>query len=138
MNLILKTTLILPVLIVASSVAPAQTGAGNPENIKEPTKIYSPYVERKATDANFAEGVYWGDTHLHTSYSTDAGMMGNTLGPDKAYRFARGEEVLTSHGLRVRPIRPLDFLVISDHAENLGLAPLIEESNPELLKSKWG
>jgi hypothetical protein len=82
--------------------------------------------------------VYWGDTHLHTSYSTDSGMMGNTLGPDVAFRFARGEEVISSHGMRVRLIRPLDFLVVADHAENLGLAPFIAESNPELLKSEWG
>jgi hypothetical protein len=104
----------------------------------EPPKIYSPYVERTVADSNLAEGVYWGDTHLHTSYSTDAGMFGNTLGPEEAYRFARGEEVLTPHGQRVRLIRPLDFLVVSDHAENLGLAPFIAESNPELLKSEWG
>jgi hypothetical protein len=61
-----------------------------PESLPEPPKIYSPYVERTATDSNFAEGVYWGDTHLHTSYSTDAGMMGNTLDPEDAYRFALG------------------------------------------------
>ena len=104
----------------------------------ESPEIYSPYVARTAADANLAEGLYWGDTHLHTSYSTDAGMMGNTLGPEEAYRFARGEEVLTAHGLRARLIRPLDFLVVADHAENLGLAPFIAESNPELLKSEWG
>ena len=69
--------------------------------MREPQKIYSPYVARTATDANFAEGVYWGDTHLHTSYSTDAGMMGNTLGPEEAYRFAMGEEVLSAAGMRV-------------------------------------
>jgi hypothetical protein len=109
-----------------------------PDSLRRAPKIYSPYVARTAADANFAEGVYWGDTHLHTSYSTDAGMFGNTLGPDAAYRFARGEEVLTSHGIRARLIRPLDFLVVSDHAENLGLAPMIAESNPELLKSEWG
>ena len=65
-------------------------------------------------------------------------MFGNTLGPDVAFRFARGEEVLTSHGLRVRLIKPLDFLVVADHSENLGLAPFIEESNSELLKSEVG
>jgi len=65
-------------------------------------------------------------------------MMGNKLGPEEAYRFARGEEVVASHGERVRLIRPLDFLVVADHAENLGLAPFIAESNPELLKSEWG
>jgi hypothetical protein len=104
----------------------------------EPEKIYSPYVERTMVDSDFAEGVYWGDTHLHTSYSTDSGMMGNKLDPEKAYRFALGEEVVASHGERVRLIRPLDFLVVADHAENLGLAPFIAESNPELLKSEWG
>jgi len=116
----------------------AQSHAGDPENMPESPKIFSPYVERTAADANLAEGVYWGDTHLHTSYSTDAGMFGNTLGPEEAYRFARGEEVLTAHGMRARLIRPLDFLVVADHAENLGLAPFIAESNPELLKSEWG
>ena len=110
----------------------------NPDEVLERPKNYSPYVERTASDANLAEGVYWGDTHLHTSYSTDAGMMGNTLGPEEAYRFARGEEVRSAAGLRARLIRPLDFLVVADHAENLGLAPMIAESNPELLKNEWG
>jgi len=134
----MKAVLVPLAFAISTSVALAQTGAGHPEDIREPAEIYSPYVERTASDANFAEGVYWGDTHLHTSYSTDAGMMGNKLGPDQAFRFARGEEVLTSHGMRARLIRPLDFLVVADHAENLGLAPFIDESNPELLKSEWG
>jgi len=96
-------------------------------------KIYSPYVVGKN-----ATQVYWGDTHLHTSYSADAGMIGNTLGPDVAYRFALGHEINTSSGQKARLIRPLDFLVISDHAENLGLAPSIAKSDPELLKTKYG
>jgi len=108
------------------------------KDIPEAQKIYSPYVERTATDRNFAEGLYWGDTHLHTRYSTDSGMVGNKLSPDEAYRFAKGEEVISSTGQRARLIRPLDFLVISDHAENLGLAPMIAESNPDLLKTEYG
>jgi hypothetical protein len=132
---IFRTTFIF---LLVPGLALAQTGAGHPEDMPDPQKIYSPYVQRIAADSNLAEGVYWGDTHLHTSYSTDAGMFGNTLGPEEAYRFARGEEVLTSHGERARLIRPLDFLVVSDHAENLGLAPFIDESNPELLRSEWG
>jgi hypothetical protein len=123
---------------LTTSVAFAQTHAGQPESVLEPARIYSPYVERTTADSNLAEGVYWGDTHLHTSYSTDAGMMGNRLGPEEAYRFARGEEVLASHNMRVRLIRPLDFLVVADHAENLGLAPYIAESHPDLLSSEWG
>jgi hypothetical protein len=131
------------VLTVAVLVLPiaafAQTGV-SPEkaDLGEPERIYSPFVERTATDANFAEGLFWGDTHLHTGYSTDSGMIGNKLTPEEAYRFALGEVVTTSTGQRARLIRSLDFLVVSDHAENLGLAPMIKESNPELLKSDWG
>ena len=138
MNLSRRTAWMMAPFFLTTGVAFAQSHAGTPEDVLEPTKNYSPYVERKVVDSNFAEGVYWGDTHLHTSYSTDSGMMGNTLGPDVAFRFARGEEVISSHGMRVRLIRPLDFLVVADHAENLGLAPFIAESNPELLKSEWG
>ena len=93
----------------------------------------SPYLDR-----NYPDRVFWGDTHVHTSYSTDAGMIGNRLGPDEAYRFAKGEEVTSSIGVRARLARPLDFLVVTDHAENLGLAPMIAESNPDLLKTAFG
>jgi len=80
---------------------------------------YSPYLKGDHTPAP-DDGMrpYYGDTHLHSSFSTDAGMLGTTLGPDEAYRFARGEEVKSNTGLPVRLRRPLDFLVISDHAEN--------------------
>ena len=94
---------------------------------------YSPYPEK-----TFPNNVYFGDTHLHTSYSTDAGMVGNIRGPVDAYRLARGGVITSSHGLKVQLNRPLDFLVISDHAENLGLAPAIAVSDPILLKNKWG
>jgi hypothetical protein len=96
-------------------------------------KQYSPYLYQVQPNR-----VFWGDTHLHTSYSTDAGMIGNRLGPDEALRFAQGEKVISSSGTPARLIRPLDFLVVADHAENLGLAPMIEESNPDLLKDPWG
>ena len=130
-------TLVVAVALLATTIN-AHAQDVNPDRVLEPPAIYSPYVERTASDANLAEGVYWGDTHLHTSYSTDAGMLGNTLGPEAAYRFARGEEVRSAAGLRTRLIRPLDFLVVADHAENLGLAPMIAESNSELLKNEWG
>ncbi len=94
---------------------------------------YSPYV-----DEALPRRVFFGDTHLHTAYSTDAGMVGNRLGPEDALRFARGETVTSSTGLKARLSRPLDFLVIADHSENLGLAPMIAESNAELLKTDFG
>jgi len=96
-------------------------------------KEYSPYL-----NIGYPQRVFWGDTHVHSSYSTDAGMIGNTLGPEDAYRFARGEIVVASTGVRARLQRPLDFLVIADHAENLGLAPMIAEKSPDLLKTDFG
>jgi hypothetical protein len=94
---------------------------------------YSPYPQQ-----DYPNNVFFGDTHLHTSYSTDAGMVGCTLGPEDAYRFAMGETVVSSTGVPARLHRPLDFLVVSDHAENLGLSPAIAESNPKLLENEWG
>lgn len=94
---------------------------------------YSPFL-----DQSYPDRVFFGDTHLHTSYSTDAGMIGNSLGPDEAFRFARGEKVRAALGDYAQLARPLDFLVVADHAENLGLAPMIAESNPALLAIPWG
>jgi hypothetical protein len=126
------TSLILSiaVLIVLSTVVVSAQDAPGPSDKKVQ---YSPYPEQ-----TFPNRVFFGDTHLHTAYSTDAGMVGAILGPEEAYRFARGEEVKSNHGLPVKLQRPLDFLVVADHAENLGLAPMIAESNPDLLKNPWG
>ena len=75
-----------------ASTASAQEAAsqlqGEPDDVAVGQKQYSPYLNR-----TFPDRVFWGDTHLHTSYSTDAGMIGNFLGPEEAYRFARGEIV---------------------------------------------
>ena len=64
----------------------------------------------------------WGDTHLHTSYSADSYLDGNfTVDPETAYRYARGQPVVHPfHRARVQIDEPLDFLVVSDHAEFLG------------------
>ncbi len=87
---------------------------------------------------DFPNQILFGDTHLHTSYSVDAGMIGNTLGPDEAYRYAKGETVTSSMGVKTQLIRPLDWLVISDHAEALGVAPMIARSDPIILEDPLG
>ncbi len=123
---------LISALVLGSDVTLAQD-VGRPSEIPSAPKEYSPYL-----NYNYPDQVFFGDTHLHTSYSTDAGMLGNRLGPDDAYRFAKGEEVTSSTGVRARLLRPLDWLVVADHAENLGLANMITESNPDLLKTEWG
>lgn len=83
--------------------------------------------------------VYFGDTHLHTNLSVDAYGMGNTnLGPDDAYRFARGESVVAHNGQQARMSRPLDFLVIADHAINLGVMPAVAAKDARLLATDLG
>jgi hypothetical protein len=82
--------------------------------------------------------IFWGDTHHHTRLSFDDGLAGTSLGPEEAYRFARGEEVTSNTGQRARLSRPLDFLVVSDHAEYLGLADLLNKADPDLLATEVG
>ena len=89
---------------------------------------YSPYAGRK-----YPTRPLFGDTHHHTSNSGDAFMAGNRLSPEEAYRFARGEEVVSSTGVPAKLSRPLDFLVISDHAEGLGIDVRGPEGNPALV-----
>jgi hypothetical protein len=81
---------------------------------------------------------YFGDTHLHTSFSPDAGMAGTKVGPNDAYRFVLGETVTSSTGQAATISRPLDFVVIADHAENLGLEDAIANSDPGLLSDPLG
>jgi hypothetical protein len=82
----------------------------------------------------------WGDTHLHTSYSTDAYSGGNTLiDPDTAFRYARGLPVLhPTARTKIRLDRPLDFLVVSDHAEMLGLQVQLSKQNAAILATPSG
>ena len=79
--------------------------------------------------------VFWGDTHLHASDSPDAFGFGARLDSEDALRFARGEKVTSIIGLEAQLRRPLDFLVIADHAVGLGLSREIYEGNPILLNS---
>ena len=86
----------------------------------------------------FPDTVYWGDTHLHTYLSADAFGMGNRTTPETAYRFAKGEEVTSTGGERVRLRRPLDFIMISDHAENIGILPRLIAGDEQLLAGPDG
>jgi len=116
------------VSVFASEVVPGRadiaSGIGKVE--------YSPYAGR-----SFPTKVLWGDTHLHTAVSVDAGTM-NRIGQEDAFRFARGEEITTTHGLRAKLSRPLDFIVVTDHAEMYGLMPQLLQGDPEILATEKG
>ncbi len=143
---VLRTLTISLAMGVAGANAQSQADEQNEESInpfvnavldKRSTldgKPYSPYV-----DADYPQQLLWGDTHLHSSQSIDANSAGNeTLGPDAAYRFARGEVITASSGQPVRLSRPLDFLVVSDHAEYLGILPRLRSGDSALLQYEKG
>ncbi len=94
---------------------------------------YSPYAGR-----NFPTRPLFGDTHLHTSFSMDAGAFGARLGPADAYRFAKGQEVMASSGQPAKLSRPLDFLVVADHSDNMGFFPDLMSGKAELLADPLG
>ena len=125
-------------LLLANAATGAAPGLSAPE--KEtvqktfPSKPpYSPYAGR-----SFPTRPFFGDTHLHTSFSMDAGAFGARLTPRDAYRFARGEEVIASNGQPVKLSRPLDFLVVADHSDNMGFFPDLFAGKPEMLADPTG
>jgi len=131
------TKSIMPVIAIVAlampGVALASEWTPDKSQVVEQPKPYSPYV-----DQHFPKRVFFGDTHFHSSLSVDSGMIGNKIDLEQAFRFARGEEIRTSSGQRAKLSRPLDFLVVSDHAEYLGIADLLNTANPELLATKAG
>ncbi len=104
-------------LIAFSVPALAQTFTTSKEVLSDAYKgkSYSPYAGR-----NFPSWPLFGDSHVHTGNSFDAGAFGATLLPGDAHRFARGEEVVSSTGIPVKLSRPLDWLVVADHSDNMG------------------
>jgi hypothetical protein len=96
-------------------------------------KSYSPYAKR-----DFADELLWGDSHLHTGISFDAGTAGATLLPEDAYRFARGEQVVSSYGIPVTLSRPLDWLAVTDHTDNMGFIVDLAAGNPAIMATPEG
>ena len=92
---------------------------------------FSPY-----TNKEIPREVFFGDTHLHSNLSFDAVGFGVTLGPDAAFRFSSGERVVASNGEPAQLSRPLDFVLLADHAESLGVMKLVKEGDPRVMGNK--
>jgi hypothetical protein len=125
----------LAMLGFTSSAKGQDAGSPAPDRLQQvlPKPPYSPYAGR-----DFPTRPFFGDTHLHTSFSMDAGAFGARLGPRDAYRFARGEQVTASSGQPVKLSRPLDFLVVADHSDNMGFFPDLFAGKPEMLADPTG
>lgn len=94
---------------------------------------YSPYADR-----SFPENVYFGDTHVHTGLSADAGGGGTRLMPRDAYRFARGEQVTSNTGQPVKLRTPFDFFMITDHSDAMGAITDILKGTPNIMADPDG
>ena len=109
-------------------------GAGViPWAVGEPSANYASYADR-----SYPDQVFWGDSHLHTSMSMDAGTFGARLLPDDAYRFAKGYQLTSTTGVPARLSRPLDWLVVSDHSNNMGFFPALLKGEDWIVASPQG
>ena len=126
---IVVSTLLISAPLLATTAAQAQFSPSK-ESLSDlyPGKAYSPYAQR-----SFPDQVFWGDTHLHTGLSMDAGLFGARLGLEDAYQFARGDEVMASSGQPVKLSRPLDWLVIADHSDGMGFFNDLAAGKPDVI-----
>lgn len=123
---------------LSSSFVLAACAAKQPEPPPEPPPAAPPpaaLVEAAPPAAMHPARVFFGDTHLHTGMSLDAGTAGARLMPADAYRFAKGEEVTSATGQKTKLSRPLDFLVVADHSDQMGFISDLIAGKPELLKN---
>ncbi len=135
-NVIFGGVVVVVLALGLSAAAQAQdAGEHDPAAIANafPKAPYSPYAGR-----DYPTRPLFGDTHLHTSFSMDAGAFGARLTPRDAYRFARGEEVVSNSGQPVKLSRPLDFLVVADHSDGMGFFPQLMSGDPALLATEQG
>jgi hypothetical protein len=85
------------------------------------------------TDTQYPQQVYWGDQHVHTGWSADAGLAGTTLSPEDAVRFARGEKVKSSTGQDAQLHRAFDWIAVSDHSDGMGTINEVVAGNAEFM-----
>ena len=128
-------------VILLGAVAVIAAGAGLTygwRQWQEKTALDDSRVAQTASDKEVTSGpatkLLWGDTHLHTANSIDAFGFGVKLGSEEALRFARGEEVTSTWGLKAKLERPLDFLVIADHSGGLGATKALYDAPGFLIR----
>lgn len=127
----LRTSLTLAALAIGSTALLGGCTRTEPSGDTQQAKQAAAGSEAK--EAPYPERAYFGDTHVHTGWSADAGIDGAILGPEDAFRFARGEEVKSNSGQVAKLNRPLDWMVITDHSDGMGTINEIRAGNPEML-----
>ncbi len=125
------------VLAVTSRSGAKETGIAPPALEKNgPLAATHPASPAQATaESNPEREAYFGETHVHTSWSFDAYIYGNTkAGPEDAYKYALGQPIEHPAGYQVKITRPLDFMAVTDHAEYVGVVPMANDPNSPMSK----
>ena len=130
-GLLLGSVIMWPTLVAAQDAGELTKEKAARAHASKP--VYSPYANR-----NFPSRPFFGDTHLHTSYSMDAGASGTRIDAHGAYRFARGEQITSNTGQPVKLSRPLDFLVVADHSDGFGFFPPVFRGDPNVMADPQG
>jgi hypothetical protein len=128
--LLLLTSAMVALTLVGCTSKPAETPAAQ----KDQAQSAQPAAARPAP--NPLKNAYFGDLHLHTSYSMDAFAFGTRTTPEDAFKFAMGEPV-EYFGKQYKRLAPLDFLAVTDHAEYLGTVRDSINPNGPLAKTEW-
>lgn len=94
---------------------------------------YSPYADR-----DYPTELLFGETHVHSALSADAGGGGTRLMPRDVYRFASGEQLQSNTGKPVKLARPLDFFALTEHTDGMGVITDIMQGAPNILADEQG
>lgn len=121
------TVTVIAFLAVACGSDDPQTDAAPAPVAKQEA---APAQASKATDV--PRNAYFGDTHVHTGWSADAGMDGVITSPDDAYRFALGETIKSNTGMDAKIGRAYDWFLVSDHSDGMGTINEIIAKNPQM------
>lgn len=132
-------------LLLLVAVGCSDRGDDTPESKADAADLMARLVGRPVFETNTEiitrrpprnpdRNVYFGDLHVHTTYSFDAFAFGTTATPDDAYRYARGAAIRHPGGFEVQLREPLDFYAVTDHAMFLGVARAAADTTSEISK----
>jgi hypothetical protein len=127
-------SVIVLVGLVLASCGGANTNTPSEKDSAAAAATNATETPGQVPESKFPDKILWGDTHLHTSWSADAGGAGTKVGPEDAVRFAIGEAIKSNSGQVAKMNRPLDWFCVTDHSDAMGLITGIIEGDPELMK----